>query len=120
MRKVLSLGLLAATLAGPAIAQKPEALENNLRCITVLSAITGNLPEAQRAQMAAGVMYFVGQVDGQAPGTDLKVELRRLIPTLTPALVSTEAQRCGAILTAKGAQLQDMGKALQEGTQAKP
>ena len=115
MRKLLSLGLMAAALTGPAMAQKAETRENNLRCIAVLSAITGNMPEEQRAQMAAGVMYFVGQVDGQSPGTDLKVELRRLIPTLTQPLIASEAKRCGELLMVKGTQLQDLGKALQDG-----
>ena len=120
MRKYLSLGLLASLLAVPAAAQKPEPLESNLRCLTVLFAITGSVPEEQRGQVVTGVMYFVGLIDGQAPGTDLKVEMKRLIPTLTPALVSSEAQRCGGLLTAKGGQLQALGQALQEAQPAKP
>ena len=115
MRIVLGLGFLAATLAGPAAAQKSEPIEADLRCVAVLSAITGNLPEDRRSQMVAGVMYFVGRVDGQAPGTDLKTELRRIIPTLTQTSVNGEAQRCGAVLSAKGTQLEELGKALREG-----
>ena len=113
MRLILTF-LAAAAMALPASAQQPLAVENDLRCIAVISAIIGNLPEGeQRTQVAAGVMYFVGHVEGLAPAVDLKIELKRLIPTITGEVIQSEAQRCSTVLMEKGTMLQAVGAELQ-------
>lgn len=117
MRKSLLSGLailsLACPVAAPVAAQQAVPVENDLRCIAVLSALTGNLPDGERrTQMAAAVMYFVGHFDGQGTKLDLKVELKRIVPTLSLQQMGDEAKRCGAILVEKGSQLQDIGKEL--------
>ncbi|MBO9576504.1 MAG: hypothetical protein J7494_12250 [Sphingobium sp.] len=115
MRKSLVPALALLVLASPAAAQQavPVPVENDLRCIAVLSALTGNLAEGeQRAQMAAAVMYFLGHFDGQGTKLDLKAELKRIVPGLTAQQMGDEAKRCAAILIEKGTQLQDVGKEL--------
>lgn len=115
MKALLMIGFLGLGLAAPAGAQLPAQVEGDLRCITILSAATGNLPEGeQRLQMAAAVMYFVGRVDGDSPTIDFKAEIKRIVPTLLTANMLDEAKRCAAILTEKSAKLQELGKALQE------
>ncbi len=111
MRIALMAGLLmAGGPAAPALAQQPAPVEADLRCIAALSAVTGNLPEGeQRTQVAAGIMYFVGHVEGQAPRVDLTTELKRIVPTLTAQSISEDVKRCGAILIQKGTQLQAIG-----------
>jgi hypothetical protein len=114
------MALAAAGLAGPVMAQQATPLESDLRCITILSAATGNTPDGEkRLQLAAAVMYFVGRVDGEAPKLDLTGEIRRIVPTLTQDMVATEAARCAGILTTMGTRLQDVGKALQDDGRAK-
>ena len=114
MRHAITFGLLGAALAAPAVAQQAPPVEADLRCIAALSAITGNLPEGtQRLQMAAGVMYFVGRIDGAVSSIDLKAELKRIVPNLTIQQISDETKRCAGILTTKGTQLQEIGKDLQ-------
>jgi hypothetical protein len=113
--KALLIGLMGLSLATPAVAALPAQVEGDLRCITILSAATGNVPEGeQRLQMAAAVMYFVGRVDGAAPTIDLKTEIKRILPSLLTANMPDEAKRCAAILTEKSGKLQEVGKALQE------
>lgn len=115
MKTLPAIGLIGLALATPAAAALPAQVEGDLRCITILSAATGSAPEGeQRLQMAAAVMYFVGRVDGAAPTIDFKAEIKRIVPTLSAANVPDEANRCAAVLTEKGAKLQDLGKALQE------
>ncbi|MBO9580867.1 MAG: hypothetical protein J7498_08245 [Sphingobium sp.] len=109
-----AMALLATGFAVPATAQVSTQVAGDLRCITILSAATATVPENQRPQMAAIVLYFIGRVDGAAPGLDLTAEIKRIVPTLGALNVGDEAKRCAAILTEKGAQLQDVGKALQE------
>ncbi len=115
MKTLLAIGLIGLGLATPAVAELPAQVEGDLRCITILSAATGNIPDGpQRLQMAAAVMYFVGRVDGVAPTIDLKVEIKRIMPSLLAGNMSDEAKRCAAILTDKSAKLQELGKAFQE------
>jgi len=120
MRKSLLPALALLSLAMPVAAQQPAPAqpapvpaENDLHCIAVLLALTGNMPDGeQRMQMAAAVMYFLGHFDGQGSKLDLKTELKRIVPGLTVQQMGDEAKRCGAVLIDKGAQLQDIGKDL--------
>ena len=115
MKTLLTIGLIGLGFAAPAAAELPAQVEGDLRCITILSAATGSIPEGQqRLQMAAAVMYFVGRVDGAAPTIDLKAEIKRIVPSLLATKMADEANRCAAILTDKSAKLQELGKALQE------
>jgi hypothetical protein len=114
MKTLLTIGLIGLGLAVPAMAELPAQVEGDLRCVTILSAATGNAPEGeQRLQMIAAAMYFIGRVDGAAPTLDLKTEIKRILPSLTASNMPDEAKRCGAILIEKGTKLQDVGKALQ-------
>jgi len=114
MKKAMAMALLAAGFTTPAAAQLSTQVAGDLRCITILSAATATVSETQRPQMAAAVLYFIGRVDGAAPNLDLTSEIRRIVPTLGSLNLGDEAKRCAAILTEKGAKLQDVGKALQE------
>lgn len=114
MKTRLAIGVLAMGLAGPASAQWPAQVDGDLRCITILSLATATVPEAQRAQMAAAVLFFVGRIDGAAPNLDLTAEIKRIVPMLSSTNIGDEARRCGGILTEKGTKLQEVGKALQE------
>ena len=114
MKMRLAIGLFALGSTMPATAQLPAQVDGDLRCITILSLATATLPEAQRTQMAAAVLFFVGRIDGAAPSLDLTAEIKRIVPTLSSTNIGDEARRCGGILTEKGTKLQEVGKALQE------
>ncbi len=114
MKMLLTLAFLATGSAMPAAAQVSPPVADDLRCITILSVAMATLPETQRPQMAAAVLYFIGRVDGAAPNLDLTAEIKRIVPTLATSNFGDEAKRCAAILTEKGAKLQEVGKALQE------
>ena len=112
------IGAAAATFvlaaASQAEAQKPD-VDADLRCVAVLSVAITNLQGEQRSGVIAGVMYFIGRIDGIAPDTDLRSELARVSNAMTPALIASEADRCGAILSEKGDVLQNVGNALGAG-----
>lgn len=113
---IVTLALLAfaSAMTAPAQAQVPTAdLDGDLRCLALLSAALSQMEENQQGPMAAGVMYFVGRVDGRAPTVDLGRELQRVASGLTGEKIAAEGQRCSAILTEKGQILQAVGAALQ-------
>ncbi len=64
------LPLLAAVTPVPAgIDAQTQA---DIRCVVVLSAAVSNAPtEMLKAQVGAGMLYFLGRIDGRHPGLDL-------------------------------------------------
>ncbi len=112
MKAGLAAALAALWTSAPVIAQPPQAVEDDLRCVAVLSALASTLEGERQMQVAAGVMYFVGHVEGLAPGIDLKAELGRVASGLKQADMAPQGQRCGAILMEKGTALQQIGKEL--------
>jgi hypothetical protein len=114
LMKLSALLAFASATAAPAQAQSPTAdLDDDLRCLALISAALSQMEADRQGPMVAGVMYFVGRVDGRAPGTDLRTELQRIASTLTDEKIATEGQRCSAILTEKGQMLQAVGAGLQ-------
>ncbi len=114
MRKnlLIAIGMLALTATTAARAQKPD-VDADLRCMALISAMISQMEPDKQGNLIAGVMYFVGHVDGIAPNIDLKVELRRVAEAMTGEIAASEGQRCGKILMDKGQKLQEVGAALQ-------
>ena len=60
-----------------------------------------------------GVLYFVGLIEGKAPGINLPVELKRVSGTMSDSDFEQESQRCGQTLVEQGKQLDVIGQALE-------
>jgi hypothetical protein len=59
------------------------------------------------------MLYFVGRLDGRAPGLDIEAGLRRLMtPANAGELLKPDLQRCAAILTERGTVLQKIGNSM--------
>lgn len=112
MKAGVAAAWVALWTSASAIAQQPQAVEDDLRCVAVLSALASTLQGEQQMQVAAGVMYFVGHLEGIAPGIDLKAGLGRVASGLKQEDMASEGQRCGGILAEKGTALQQIGKEL--------
>lgn len=105
-----ALAALSLVQAAPA----DPALEQDLRCVAVLSIVLGQMPEERRGAATAGVMYFIGRAEGRRPGINLETELVRIVgPLENLDALQPDLQRCSKELETQGAALQAMGKALQ-------
>jgi len=115
-RALLALPLAGILALAPAHAQDDADgdLEGDLRCVALLAVAVANTQGEAQAGITAGLMYFVGRIDGVAPGIDLKAELQRIAATMTDP--AADMTRCSAILTAKGQALIAIGGELS-GTQ---
>ena len=111
---LLALALPGLLALAPAHAQDDAAgdLEGDLRCVALLAVAVANTQGESRANITAGLMYFVGRIDGIAPGIDLKTELQRIAGTMADP--AADMTRCGAILTAKGQELIAIGGDLSD------
>jgi len=54
------------------------AVENDLRCIASISQSFETAPSSQRAMLTAGMVYFVGRVEGASPTTDIAASVQRI------------------------------------------
>jgi hypothetical protein len=112
----MACGMAILALAAPVQAQTiTPAIANDLRCVAVISAIIGQMPEGtQRLEATTGVMYFVGRLDGAAPNLDLQAALAKELTTIKTDTVQAEVERCSKVLIAKGTKLQEIGKAMSQ------
>ena len=73
--------------------------------------------QASNTSADAGTMlsfYYIGRISGRAPQVDLEALLLKEIDVMTQVDLNSEAQRCGASLTAKGKEIAQIGKNLTE------
>lgn len=122
MHKVITPAALAAALlfGGGAAAQDTETA-NDLKCVAVFS-VAASQDADPKAMMAAGVgiFYFLGRIEGRAPGFDVENGLRLEANKLTVPKAVSELNRCAAVLASKAEELQAIGSGMQSMPDLKP
>jgi hypothetical protein len=100
-----------------ALQTAPTQQEQDLRCIAVISATIGTMPEDQRSNVIPLATYYIGRATGRDPRVDLEADLRRLLSddATFSKRAPDELQRCAAEMKGVGEQLQRLGKALEAG-----
>jgi hypothetical protein len=111
-RNALILAASVLTLAAGAARAETPAATSDLRCFVVLSMVTDNGDPKINATITLGRLYFLGRLDGSAPGIDLKTRYRDVATKITPADAKAELARCGPILRARAAVLDDVSRSL--------
>jgi hypothetical protein len=102
----LSLMLLIPT-AGAENAPPPA----DIRCVIVAMQISISNDANQRTGGNMLAMYYVGRLD-QYPAKVLEDAIFKELPTMTPDLFKSEADRCGRILMGKGQVLTQIGNSI--------
>jgi hypothetical protein len=111
-RNALILAASVLTLAAGAARAETPAATSDLRCFVVLSMVSDNGDPKINATITLGRLYFLGRLDGSAPGIDLKTRFRDVATKITPADAKAELARCGPILRARAAVLDDVSRSL--------
>lgn len=114
---IRSVVLCAAALGAFAVATgaraADEGVNSDVRCLAVAAAMAqGSDPKAKSAGLMAG-LYYLGKLDGRDPNFDLEGRLKQEMAQMKPEEIITEAQRCGAQLTARGKTITEIGARLQ-------
>ena len=111
----LSAAALAASLAATGARAADTDITSDVRCMVVAAAMAQNTdPKVQNAGVMAG-LYDLGKLDGREPNLDLEARLKQELAQMKPAEMMSEAQRCGAQLTARGKTVTEIGARLQAG-----
>ncbi len=114
MRKaVLTATAMLALLVGRGAHAQSSAKDDDLRCIAIVSVAMSQAEDDKKPSMMAGVMYFVGRLDGEAPKIDLATEMKRVVAGMTQEEAVAHGKRCSEILIERGHALQTVGDALR-------
>jgi len=100
-----------AQAGGVARAAAPDTTAD-LKCFVALSVVSDAADPDVTASIKLGRLYFLGRLDGAAPGMDLKKRFLDEGGKLSVNDVKAELARCGAILSARANVLQDIGRKL--------
>lgn len=92
------------------IANRTDA---DVSCLVAsLHLMNSAVPEQSQAGLAS-FLYWLGRVDGGAPGLDLETQIAGLSPSFTDAHLNAELVRCGTEMQTRGAEVQAIGNRLQ-------
>jgi hypothetical protein len=110
--------MIAGLLAGAALASVDPAIENDLRCIGVFAIAASQhekMAENEQSGVTGAMMFYIGRIEGRDPEFRLEDSLVELLSS--PSYFETlaeDARRCSDEMVAKGQQLVDLGKALEQ------
>lgn len=83
----------------------------DLRCVAILSAAVMRVPEAQRAGVQSGVMFFYGRIMGRTPGFDTEGRMIGMMKADPEGKsLAGDNMRCAKEMQAYGQKLIQMGK----------
>lgn len=92
---------------------------SDLRCFAVIASILGEADAGAdaeaRAGLSAGMLYFLGRIEGRSPDYDVDAELSRMLGSEAEMQgLEPDRARCGAILQDRGTFLVEMGRRIQD------
>ena len=110
MAALLCLVLASWPLAKAGAADR-ETLAD-VRCVLVAMRMVTTQAPQQRAAGMMVAMYYLGRLDGHAPGADIERLIKAEVWKSTSAELKADAVRCGQALQRKGHELQKIGAQL--------
>src|SRR5690349_16546544 len=90
-------------------APAPNDLRNDIRCFMVASELGGSNDQSERTAGLLASEYYLGRIDGRAPGLNLEAAMMRELPISDTDRASL-LRSCGARLQARGAAVQAIGE----------
>ncbi|HEV2702736.1 MAG TPA: hypothetical protein VGV09_13975 [Steroidobacteraceae bacterium] len=86
----------------------------DIRCVAVGMHFAESPDSHQKSTGTLLVLYYMGRLDGRAPGLDIGKLLAQQIDSMKAADYSAEATRCAQTLSQKGAQIKQLGEDMQK------
>lgn len=108
---------LFAVAASFVIAAAPAAATNaaDAQCLVALGQLGGVEDAKAQAATISAVHYYLGRIDGRAPGADLAKLLKDAAGAMKPDEVRATLDRCGAEMKRREQALQRAGQSLAAG-----
>ncbi|MBI3439850.1 MAG: hypothetical protein HY054_14585 [Proteobacteria bacterium] len=101
-------------LANASAQEVPAEAADDLHCAVIGMQLVGDPASDPQAKQAGTMItiFYVGRLQGRAPGVDLERPILDYERTLTVDRVNAERQRCAAEFRQVGVDLQDLGQRL--------
>lgn len=114
-RHLCALVAASALVAAAAPSQAQDAVAQDMRCVAAFAMATGQTADPEKqGPLIAATMYFIGRLDGRAPGIDLEARLKaEVVRMAASGDVATDGKRCGELVGARGKDLMEIGQRLQ-------
>ena len=111
----IAIAVLLAASALPALSSAQDAdTVADLRCVAV-GLHLGEAPDShQKSTGTLLVLYYMGRLDGRAPHLEIQKAVAAQIDTMSEADFRSEATRCSAELSQKGAQIKELVEQMQK------
>lgn len=103
----------AAAAAVPATADMQD-----LRCVAAFAAMSNfATKQDDKTKLLAGMLYYIGKLDGRSPGFDLDGQLTLLVdqPDYVTRQLGGDVERCAEEVKQRGNQLEAIGGAMKRG-----
>jgi hypothetical protein len=103
--------LIAALLLATAAAAAPEpSITDDVRCLIVMSAISGSATEPQAKQGGMfGTLIWYGRLSARMPAEAIAATVKQEAAKMNKDNFVTDAKRCGAEMSAYGTAMQALG-----------
>lgn len=105
------IGLIALSVSLEAHADDSE-ITADVRCVIIGAQLASSPDAGQRSTAGLLLSYYVGRLDGRAPGLNLERLIAEELGKLTPVDLQVERRRCGDALSAKGKEIARIGDSL--------
>lgn len=107
----LAAALALASAAPPAMAQAASAADQaDTRCLLVLQIVSRDPKQAEQA--AKGVFFYLGRISSRGPMARLEGLMRTEAGKLQQQQAQAELSRCGAELSARTREFQEVNQRL--------
>jgi hypothetical protein len=108
---LLTAGMGALAMAGPAFA---DPNTDDVHCFIVAIKLADSTVPALQTSGLIAQLYFMGKLDGRAPGLDMETLVMAELPKMLGDLYQSEAMRCGKEMAERGKAEVEMGKDMQK------
>ncbi len=113
-RALLIAATLAATLAAEGARAEDPKTTTDIRCVIVAGSLAQSTdPDLQKIGTVS-LIYFWGRLEGRDATGNIDARIVEEASKMTADDIKTQAQTCGAMVTAAGQALQDLGAAVQQ------
>lgn len=111
------MGPTLLVLAVASVAQLPEPIEHDMRCLATTAVVAGSSKDAEyRADMAKAGFFFMGKIAAQDSDLDIGSNLRRILSEPTFGKVyQAEFTKCMAEVETARLKMAKAGEDLSKG-----
>jgi hypothetical protein len=105
---------LAFILPDPVVNAENSSLTADAQCLLIGTQLTSSSNEQLKFSGTLLTMYFLGKIEGRSSAVNLQELITDASKRISATELKSAMQRCGKELSARGAEITQIGKSLQK------